>query len=132
MVSQSESATSEKRIVLIDDDSIIRLLGSGILRRAGYHVDVHPDGEPALAFIHGGAQVDLVITDWMMPAVGGRDVIRSLRMTPATASMPVIVLTASVGSDVEQTLKDAGADAWLSKPIKPAALLETVRSLVEG
>jgi two-component system, OmpR family, phosphate regulon response regulator PhoB len=126
------ASASKGRIVLIDDDAIIRMLGSGLLRSAGYEVDVHPDGEPALASIQAGTPVDLVITDWMMPKVGGAEVLRALRASPATKSIPVIVLTGSLDAPLSDALTEAGASACLGKPIKRVELIETVQALLEN
>jgi CheY-like chemotaxis protein len=129
---QPATLPSAECIVLIDDDAIVRLLAGGVLLKAGFRVEAHSDGESALAFIHGGARVDLVLTDWMMPKVGGLEVLQSLKSNPATAAIPAIVMTGSLDGDVASTVAEAGANAWIEKPIKAAALADLVRGVLDG
>lgn len=114
-------------ILVIDDDSIMRELVRHHLEDAGY----------AVALASGGAQgVDmvkalgpaLVIMDFAMPEVSGRDALRQIRAGPATASVPVLMLTAWSSVDDRKEVEALGA-VWIEKPIARDALLAVVRRM---
>lgn len=69
------------------------------------------------------ARPDLIVTDLMMPVMGGRELIERLRSDPETATIPIVVLSANSGLAAED------ADAALSKPFDPDVLVETVQTL---
>ena len=80
------------RILVVDDDVGIRELLSTCLRRAGFEVLSAASGEFALEVL-AADRVDLVVLDAGLPGISGTDVVRVLRQTPLTASLPVILLT---------------------------------------
>ncbi|MFP3643067.1 response regulator [Paraburkholderia sp. SIMBA_054] len=83
-------------ILLVDDDvKILRPLRV-ILEAEGYDVLTAEDGEAAVAVTAFG-RPDLIVTDWMMPGVDGVELCRRVRADPATAGIPIVVLTAASG-----------------------------------
>jgi CheY-like chemotaxis protein len=119
----------ETLLVVDDDPSILRLLELS-LAAEGYRVLTAPDGDTGLARIP--EHPDLVILDVMMPRVDGLEVLRRLRADPdpATAAIPVLLLSArATASDIEKG-RAAGADGHLGKPFDQEALLERVASLL--
>ena len=101
-----------------------------------------PAARPALAGPHdrereGGAGCDLrrrpdvVLTDVMIPRVDGFELLRALRSDPATAGIPVIMLTARAGQEASVEGLDAGADDYLAKPFQAAELIARVRVALE-
>lgn len=100
----------------------MRFLIRVTLEGAGYDVVEAHHGAVALERAKD-SQPDLVVTDLMMPVMGGRELIDRLRSDPQTTSIPILVLSAN-GS-----LRVGDADAALSKPFDPDALLENVRTL---
>ena len=102
--------SDEPRTVLVaDDDEDILQLVSFRLERAGYTVVTAADGPEALAAARQH-QPDLAVLDVMMPGLNGYEVTRQLRADPATAAIPVILLTARVQeADVSRGF-EAGAD----------------------
>jgi CheY-like chemotaxis protein len=72
------------------------------------------------------SRVDLVVTDLMMPVMGGRELVERLRADPETGSIPIVVVSAT-SSSVATT-----ADVVLGKPFEPFAFLEAVSSLAPG
>ena len=117
------------RLLLVEDDEDIRALFSATLHRAGYQHRVASTGEQALDEV--GEQVpDLVISDVSMPGLSGLDVCRALKAEPRTASTAVLLVSALSSEQDRQAGLQAGADDYLTKPIRPSQLLERVRSLL--
>lgn len=100
----------------------MRFLVRVTLEGAGYEVVEANHGAAALQRAKESPP-DLVVTDLMMPVMGGRELIDRLRFDPETTSIPILVLSAN-GS-----LRIGDADAALGKPFDPDVLLENVRTL---
>lgn len=117
------------RLLVVEDDDDIRALFSATLHRAGYQPRVASSGQQALEQADELVP-DLVISDVSMPGLSGLDVCRVLKSQPRTAATVVLLISAlSTEQDREAGLQ-AGADDYLTKPIRPAVLLERVRSLL--
>jgi type II secretory ATPase GspE/PulE/Tfp pilus assembly ATPase PilB-like protein/ActR/RegA family two-component response regulator len=118
------------RVLVVDDDPVIRRLGRALLEKVPLEVSEADDGPVALAMLEYTPEFSLVILDLDMPTMSGRDVLARLRGKPATASLPVIVLTGSESRDDEATLMDAGADDYIKKPIDPARFIARVKAVL--
>lgn len=119
-----------KRILVCDDEPHISEGLRYLLRGPGREVQVARCGEQALAMIQEQVP-DLLILDVMMPGMSGPEVLSILRKQPATAHLPVIVLTAKAYADngvIAQELWDA---TMIAKPFAPARLRESVTRLLE-
>jgi len=103
-----------KRVLLAEDDRFLRRAGEAALKRAGYEVLGAADGEEALRMAREHLP-SLVLLDLIMPKMQGFEVLTALKLDPATAAIPVIVLS-NLGQegDVQQALK-AGAQAYFIK-----------------
>ena len=118
--------TGMARVLLVDDDpAILRLLDVNF-RMEGFDVDAAGHGEEALA-LAAATPPDVVILDLMMPGMDGRQLYDRLRAAPATASVPVVFLTARGRDDA---LIADGAIV-VQKPFDTVDLVRTVRTLVE-
>src|SRR5947199_357360 len=114
-------------VVVIEDDDDIRSLVAFRLERVGAAVHQASDGESGLAAV-AELRPDVVLLDWMMPGMDGLEVCRRLRADPATASLPVVLLTARAReADAERGLA-AGADAYIAKPFSQPELLDAIRA----
>jgi DNA-binding response OmpR family regulator len=122
--------SEDARTVLVaDDDEDILELVSFRLERAGYEVLTARDGAAALATAQE-REPDLAVLDVMMPGLNGYEVTQRLRADPATAQIPVILLTARVQeTDVNRGF-DAGADDYLRKPFSPQELRARVQAIL--
>lgn len=117
------------RVLVVDDDEVIRQLIAVHLRVAGFVADLAPDGAAGLEQAHS-CQPDVVILDAGMPGLDGWTVAARLRADPATASVRTIVLAPGGGVAAEPRAGEgAGVDACLAKPFDPAELIATVRRL---
>ena len=117
-------------ILVADDDPNLRALIRATLEGGGRTVVEAPDGAVALQLARANVP-DLAVLDWMMPALTGLTVARILRREPATASLPIIMLTAKTAASDIQQAREAGVDAYLAKPFSPTDLTKRVESLLE-
>ena len=116
------------RILVVDDvPENVRLL-EAVLETHGYHIVSATDGDTALE-LAVSAKPDLVLLDVMMPQPDGYTVCRRLRESEETAMLPVIMLTASEGSEKTKAI-EAGADDFIPKPFNRDELLTRIRSLL--
>ncbi len=116
------------RILVVDDvPENVRLL-KAVLETHGYDVVSAPDGHTALD-LAVSAKPDLVLLDVMMPQPDGYAVCKRLREQEETAVLPVIMLTASEGSEKKKGI-EAGADDFIPKPFNRDELLTRIRSLL--
>jgi DNA-binding response OmpR family regulator len=118
-----------KRIAVIDDDRSHRGMVVLILQRQGYMVLEAGDGESGL-FLIRTFQPDLIILDLSMPLMSGFDVSRLLNEDETTAAIPVLIISAMAKTVDIDALLATGARRFMTKPFKPADLLETVAELL--
>ena len=115
-----------RRILLVEDDGVIREAVAAYLEREGYEVTGAPDGQVALDEF-GRSRFDLVVLDLMLPKVTGESVCRHIR---EKSDVPIIMLTAK--GEVEDRIigLELGADDYLVKPFSPRELVARVRALL--
>jgi DNA-binding response OmpR family regulator len=116
-------------ILIVEDDADIRELTAFKLTLEGHEVHVEADGEAGLAATRE-LMPDLIVLDWMMPKLTGLEVCQTLRADPATASLPIILLTAKAQEADIQRGFAAGADDYISKPFSPPELASRVTALL--
>lgn len=114
-----------KTILLVEDENDLRFVIKTTLESPKYRILEAQDGRKALEILRS-EPVDLVLLDWMMPGLSGIGVAKALREDPATAKVPIIMVTArSQRADIEKG-RSLGAYAYLVKPFSPLELLATV------
>jgi DNA-binding response OmpR family regulator len=115
------------RILIVDDEPEIgRILGL-ILRGAGFEVAAVEGGRAALMHL-AGSPTDLVLLDVTMPELDGFEILRRIRLSPATATLPVLMLTAKAGAADRIRAESLGADDYIDKPFDPVDVVERVRA----
>jgi len=115
-----------KTILLCEDEPTLRELIRAVLG-SGYRYLEAADGDEALELARSTIP-DLVLLDLMLPGTSGFDVLKRIRATPATASTPIVVLTA--WTHVEPAALAAGADRFVPKPFEPDTLEAIVHELL--
>ncbi len=115
-------------ILVVDDDPASRFLVGALLERGGFSVSEHDGGASALEALGRSSDFSLMVLDLDMPDMGGREVLAAVRSRAETATLPVIILTASLDEGADIELIEAGADDYLQKPVDPHRLLTRVKA----
>ncbi len=124
--------TSGSKILIADDDRIVRRIVVAKLSGLGYDLTQAEDGQEALRLLEGGFVPDLIITDSLMPRMTGLELARSIRSNPNSdvAKLPIIMLTSRQGEhDVIEGLQ-TGLDDYVTKPFSPDELAARVRTVL--
>jgi len=123
------SQDRQYRIIVADDSATNRQVIGKILERGGHAVTLVDDGEAVLDALET-AEFDLAVLDRNMPGMGGIESLKAIRVMQSDGRhLPVIVLSADVTPDTRTECSDAGADAFLSKPVEAIRLLDMVTEL---
>jgi len=117
------------QILVAEDDRDIAELIAHYLQRAGWSTHIAASGDAALAYARRHP-VDVVILDLMLPGLSGLEVCRALRGDPATASLPIIMVTARADERDRIDGLETGADDYVAKPFSPNELVARVRALL--
>ncbi|HEX8967686.1 MAG TPA: response regulator [Chloroflexota bacterium] len=120
----------KRRVLVADDDSALRRLISTTLGTEDFELLQAVDGEEALRIARQDYP-ELVVLDVNMPRVNGFEVCRRLKSAPETASIKIVMLTASAGEEDRARGRQAGADDYFTKPFSPLQLLNKVYALLE-
>lgn len=117
-----------QRVLVVDDDDVIRQLITVNLELEGFEVVTAVDGQDALDKVKD-ADVSVVTLDVMMPRVDGWEAAARLRGDPETAHIKVVLLSARAQEADLQRGEKIGVDAYLTKPFDPDELIDVVRRL---
>lgn len=117
-------------VLVVDDDALSRILITHYLENAGYAVREAARGDEALAIVGEATPPALVVLDVIMPGMSGLEVCRHMRERAASASIPVLLLSASDRKEDRLNGMQAGADDFVTKPVSRDALLQRVSALL--
>jgi two-component system, chemotaxis family, chemotaxis protein CheY len=111
------------KCLVVDDSATMRRIVINALKSIGYQDAVEAaDGREALA--RCDASIEMVITDWNMPNMGGLDLVKALRSDPKTGRIPILMVTTrSLKEDIVEAL-EAGINNYILKPFTPQVLKE--------
>jgi CheY-like chemotaxis protein len=118
-------------VLVVDDDKVNCTLINYVIKRAGFETVVANDGNTALMLL---PQADLAIVDVFLPqnkGMAGLDILRYIKGDPSLKSLPVIVMTAAPNYSLEYEARQAGCEAFMTKPFDPQSLLRLVVNLME-
>ena len=119
------------RALVVDDSAVVRELIAVNLELEGFLVTCASDGEAALRAVR--EVVPHVITlDMMMARLDGIATVRKLREDPATAHIPIIMVTGRASPADFERGRDAGVEAYITKPFEPSVLVDVVRRFAEA
>jgi len=116
-------------VLIADDEPHIRYLVGNKLKRAGYHVLIASNGQECLALAQQQKPA-LIVTDFQMPMLSGYDMSVRLAQNPATADIPIILLTARGHKLSDEQLSATGIRDLMDKPFSPIDLVNRVQALL--
>jgi CheY-like chemotaxis protein len=119
---------SNAEILIVEDHPTMREAMRLVLEHEGFVIREVADGASALAMARSDPP-DLMFLDLNIPGTSGADVLRELKSDPATASVRVIIVTAT-GEEGREYVLSLGADEYFTKPVSPTALLRTVEQVL--
>src|SRR5438874_10598488 len=117
------------RILIVDDEEVLRDVLDAVLRREGFDVVMAASGEQALALLDEDDNIDLVILDIMLPGISGIDTLRAVRIS--NPNLPVVVITAFSSIDGAIEAMKHGAFHYIPKPFKNEEVVLTVNKALE-
>jgi len=123
------SVYSTPRILVCDDSKSVREAASRVLTDAGYHTVIVSDGWEAWNTLHNEL-FDLLLTDLEMPRMNGYELVQEVKRDSALQDIPIVVLSSRTGETSRDRVKEAGADCFVTKPIKPLVLLKAIREFL--
>ena len=115
------------RVLVVDDDELLRRVVGRMLEEAGYEVVLAGDGIEALGWVNGAGAFDAVVADLRMPRMGGR--VLGERLAAIHPGLPVLYISGYTG-DWQPDLATRAASAFLRKPFVESELLRTLRDLL--
>jgi two-component system, chemotaxis family, chemotaxis protein CheY len=118
----------ERNLLLVDDSDSFRNVTRLVLERHGYKVFEAVDGEDACRVIERIDRLACIVCDVHMPRMDGLAFLKHVKASKHRFS-PVIMLTTSANGQQKQTSRELGASAWITKPFKPAQLVDALDKL---
>ena len=118
-----------KRVLVVEDDLLNRMMFCAVLREGGYQVIEVVDERTTLAEVQEFAP-DLIVLDIHLPHLSGIDIIKLLKSNASLRNIPVLAVTGYVGKGEENKVREAGASGYLSKPVSMRPFLDAVGGLI--
>ena len=128
-MAEAYSTLAKPTILVVEDEAPLMTLLRYNLEKQGFKVEEAADGQEALLRV-SEQRPDLVLLDWMLPALSGIEVCRQLRRRPNTRDLPIIMVTARTEDQDAVRALDTGADDYIAKPFVMDALLARIRALL--
>jgi two-component system cell cycle response regulator DivK len=122
--------TAAKTVLIVEDNELNMKLFHDLLDAHGYRILQTKDGMEALD-IARAHRPDLILMDIQLPEVSGLEVTKWLKEDESLRSIPVVAVTAFAMKGDEETIRQGGCEAYLSKPISVAGFIETVRRFLD-
>jgi two-component system, sensor histidine kinase ChiS len=124
------SVGASRRILVADDDPVVRHLVTSVVRREGYNPVTVEDGREAVRILQSDAGFDAAVFDMMMPHLEGIDIIRYMRTEKRLMRIPVIMMTSETALKLMKESFEAGATVFLPKPFTTMQLQSSLRLLL--
>jgi len=130
--SVNAQGAAHRRILIVDDEESMRLL-------LGRTVEAVPDVEITLAgtceealHLIGGRSYDLILLDLLMPGIGGIELLKEIRSTPANGDTPVIIVSVMADEDTKIVCRSLRISDYVVKPIVRESLVAAVKAQLDG
>ena len=128
---QMTKAITPKRVLVADDDPVIRHLVTSVVKKGGYEAVVVEDGREAIRVLQRDANFGAAIFDMMMPHIEGVDVIRHMQTEKRLMRIPVMMITSEQDYKLMRDSFGAGATVFLPKPFTILQLQTLLNMLVQ-
>ena len=124
-------ARGTETVLVVEDEDVVRMMAARALREQGYITLEASDGAAALGILaERGLEVDLIVSDLVMPLVGGRE-LRS-RLSELGLTIPVLAMSAYTADEARARGMLGRNDPFIQKPFTPATLVAEVRALLDA
>jgi len=114
------------RILIVEDNQVNQKVVTAVLRKRGYSIELANDGMEALSKLETQGSFDLVLMDVQMPVLDGLEATRRIRQEKRWHDLPIVAMTAHAMNGDRERCLDAGMNGYISKPVHPSHLLNTV------
>ncbi|RHW39972.1 response regulator [Lysinibacillus yapensis] len=119
------------RILLAEDEEVLRMLIVDIFEDEDFTIDVAADGGEAMEFLKNN-KYDLVILDYMMPVYTGLEIVEKIRCAETNEHTKILMLSAKSQEYEQKKIFETGADYFMAKPFSPMKLLALVEDILDG
>lgn len=119
-------------VLVADDDKGTRMVLGRLLRAWGLNVLMASDGMRARIILEDNPDVDVLLTDVVMPVIDGRELVASLRRDPRFAKLGIVVMSAEVTVSEITRLLELGASRFLAKPVNEKALRRELEPMLDA
>jgi two-component system, sensor histidine kinase len=114
------------RILIVEDNQVNQKVVTAVLRKRGYSIELANDGMEALSKLETQGSFDLVLMDVQMPVLDGLEATRRIRQEKRWHDLPIVAMTAHAMNGDRERCLEAGMNGYISKPVHPSHLLNTV------
>ncbi len=118
-----------KKILIVDDASLIRNIAYKAAIEAGYETVMANDGQQGLEELEKGG-IDLIFSDINMPVMNGLDMVEKIRQNPKYKFIPIVMLTTESKPELKERAQGMGVKAWLLKPFNKDKFLLVLSKLL--
>lgn len=119
-----------KKILVVDDASMIRNLVSKTAVEAGYEVLTAADGTEGLEVLSNHSDINIIFSDVNMPKMGGLEMVENIRKNPQNEFLPIVMLTTEKKEELKLRAKSLGVKAWLVKPFNQHKFLNVLEKIL--
>jgi len=121
--------TVRRKVLVVEDNELNLKLFCDLLTAHGFEVAPVSDGREALARARAFTP-DLAVMDIQLPNISGLELIEAMKADPTLASTPIMAVTAYAAKGDEERIRQAGAEAYVSKPVTVTQFIQAVNALV--
>jgi signal transduction histidine kinase/ActR/RegA family two-component response regulator len=125
-VTSKANGAGSGRILVVEDNVVNQKVVTSALAKRGYSIELANDGREALAKLEGPGAFDLVLMDVQMPVLDGLQATRLIRQNPRWKRLKIVAMTAHAMLGDKERCLEAGMDGYISKPVHPVHLLNTI------
>lgn len=119
-----------KKILVVDDSSMIRTVVSKAAQKAGYEVVSASNGQEGLDRLKQNSDISLILSDINMPVMDGLEMVEHIKNDPSSKFIPIVMLTTETKDELKQKGRTLGVKAWMVKPFNEKTFLKAVMKLI--